>query len=163
MGQVDDVRQCVTMDLKEAGNALFQVGVTRDEMGGSHFALVRQLQGGRVPEVIATQAKATFAAVHQAIQGGLVRSCHDMSEGGLAVTLAEMAFAGALGAKPMSTWHHMTWRNSLLFNAKSRCCSPNPIHDLCVKCRRTPSRHLNGACNNSKSPARIGTVTQTAN
>ena len=99
MGQVDDVRQCVTMDLKEAGNALFQVGVTRDEMGGSHFALVRQLRGGRVPEVVAEQAKATFAAVHQAIQSGLVRSCHDMSEGGLAVTLAEMAFAGALGAE----------------------------------------------------------------
>ena len=97
MGQVDDVRQCVTMDLKEVGNALFQVGVTRDEMGGSHFGLVRQLSGGRVPEVQADQAKSTFRAVHEAIQAGQVRACHDMSEGGMAVALAEMAFAGGLG------------------------------------------------------------------
>jgi phosphoribosylformylglycinamidine synthase len=99
MGQIDDVRRCVTMDLKQAGNALFQVGTTRDELGGSHFALVRQLQGGRVPQVMADQAKVTFAAVHKAIYNGLVRSCHDLSEGGLAVALAEMAFAGGLGVE----------------------------------------------------------------
>ena len=44
-------------------------------------------------------AKRTFAAVHKAIDAGLVRACHDMSEGGLAVAAAEMAFAGNLGAR----------------------------------------------------------------
>ena len=39
-----------------------------------------------------------FRAVHLALSHGLVRSCHDLSEGGLAVALAEMAFAGGLGA-----------------------------------------------------------------
>ena len=43
-------------------------------------------------------AKRTFAAVHAAIDAGLVRACHDLSEGGLAVALAEMAFAGGFGA-----------------------------------------------------------------
>jgi phosphoribosylformylglycinamidine synthase len=38
-----------------------------------------------------------FRALHDAIQQGLVRSCHDLSEGGLAVALAEMAFAGGVG------------------------------------------------------------------
>ena len=42
LGQVADVRQCVTMDLKEPGNLLFQVGRTRNELGGSHYA---QLHG----------------------------------------------------------------------------------------------------------------------
>jgi phosphoribosylformylglycinamidine synthase len=99
IGQVGDVRRCVTMDLKEPGNLLYQVGATHDELGGSHFALVENLAGGQAPRVDAPLAKRTFAALHAAIDAGLVRACHDLSEGGLAVAAAEMAFAGALGAK----------------------------------------------------------------
>ncbi len=97
LGQVDDVRRCVTMDLKEPGNSLYLVGLTHNELGGSHFTLVAGLAGGHVPKVDALRAKATFAALHRAIRRGLVRACHDLSEGGLAVAAAEMAFAGGLG------------------------------------------------------------------
>jgi phosphoribosylformylglycinamidine synthase len=95
---VPDVRRCVTMDLKEPRNNLYLIGVTRDEMGGSHFHLVHGLAGGQVPRVDLTLAPRVFATVHEAINAGLVRSCHDVSEGGVAVALAEMAFAGNLGA-----------------------------------------------------------------
>ncbi|MCA9200834.1 MAG: phosphoribosylformylglycinamidine synthase, partial [Planctomycetales bacterium] len=98
MGQVADVRKCVTMDLKASGNLLYQVGVTKDELGGSHFSLVNGLTGGHVPKVDSALAKQIFAAVHQAMQSNLIRSCHDLSEGGLSVAVAEMAFAGELGA-----------------------------------------------------------------
>jgi phosphoribosylformylglycinamidine synthase len=98
MGQVADVRRCVTMDLKEAGNALYLVGLTKNELGGSHFSLVEHLDGGNVPQVDIEVAKRTFAAIHAAIQPGCVRACHDLSEGGLAVAIAEMAFAGGMGA-----------------------------------------------------------------
>jgi phosphoribosylformylglycinamidine synthase len=98
LGQIDDVRRAVTMDLKQPGNFLYLVGTTRDELGGSHFALVEGLTGGRVPVVKPEAAKRTFAAVHRAIAGGHVRACHDLSEGGLAVAVAEMAFAGGFGA-----------------------------------------------------------------
>jgi phosphoribosylformylglycinamidine synthase len=98
LGQVEDVRKCVTMDLKEAGNVLYLVGLTSDELGGSHLAAVEQLAGGQVPRVNTDVAKRTFAAIHQAIQAGCLRACHDLSEGGLAVAIAEMAFAGGLGA-----------------------------------------------------------------
>jgi phosphoribosylformylglycinamidine synthase len=97
LGVVDDVGRCVTMDLKQAGNYLYIVGLTANELGGSHFALVEGLDGGAVPKVDAAMARRTFAAVHEAIHAGLVRSCHDLSEGGLAVAAAEMAFAGGLG------------------------------------------------------------------
>jgi phosphoribosylformylglycinamidine synthase len=86
------------MDLKKAGNLLYLVGLTKDELGGSHFALVEGLVGGDVPTVDAAVAKKTFLAMYAAIQTGTVRACHDLSEGGLAVALAEMAFAGGLGA-----------------------------------------------------------------
>lgn len=97
LGQVADLTRCVTMDLKRPGNRLYQVGVTRNELGGSHFALVHGLSGGSVPRVDLKQAPRLFAAVHQAIDAGLIRSCHDLSEGGLAVALAEMAFSGGCG------------------------------------------------------------------
>jgi len=99
LGQVDDAGKCVTMDLKRAGHRIFQVGVTRDELGGSHFALVEGLSGGEVPKVDVPRARLTFERLHAAIHTGLVRACHDMSEGGLAVSAAEMAFAGAHGAE----------------------------------------------------------------
>ena len=99
MGQVDDVADCVTMDFKAAGNQLYLVGNTYEEFGGSHFSLVNGLAGGEAPSVNAQLAKQTFAALHQAIRQGAVRSCHDLSEGGLAVAAAEMAFAGEVGAE----------------------------------------------------------------
>ncbi|MDO4551092.1 MAG: phosphoribosylformylglycinamidine synthase subunit PurL [Planctomycetia bacterium] len=97
LGQVRDVHQCVTMDLKGEGNYLFQVGMTRNEMGGSHFGLVENCSGGEVPKVDFIVAKKTFAAMHAAISAGTVRACHDLSEGGLAVAAAEMGFAGEIG------------------------------------------------------------------
>jgi len=96
VGQVDDVGTCVTMDAKEIGNAIYLVGHTRKEFGGSHFCLVQGLTGGQAPIVDLALAKPTFSAVHQAIAAGLVRACHDLSEGGLAVAAAEMSFAGGI-------------------------------------------------------------------
>jgi phosphoribosylformylglycinamidine synthase len=97
LGQISDVEQSVTMDVKSAGNKMFLVGTTFEELGGSHFALVNGLEGGAVPIVDLDQAPKIFAAMHKAISGDLVESCHDLSEGGLAVSAAEMAFAGGLG------------------------------------------------------------------
>ncbi len=103
------------MDLKRPGNFLYQVGLTKNELGGSHFALVEGLTGGESPKVDAAQAKKTFDALHRAIYKGLVRSCHDLSEGGLAAAVAEMAFAGGYGAKidltmpPLSLWERGRW------------------------------------------------------
>ena len=97
LGRVDDVRRCVTMDLKEAGNVLILLGQTRDELGGSHYHLVLGRSGGTVPQVDVEMAPHIFSRLHQAMSRGLIRSCHDLSEGGLAVAVAEMAFAGGIG------------------------------------------------------------------
>jgi phosphoribosylformylglycinamidine synthase len=86
------------MDLKEPGNILIVAGMTRLEMGGSLWAEAHGKGGGRVPAVDPEFGCRLFRAVHTAINRGLVRSCHDLSEGGLAVGLAEMALAGGLGA-----------------------------------------------------------------
>jgi len=99
IGQIDSVDRCVTMDLKRAGNRIYLVGVTREEFGGSHYALVHQRQGGKVPRVDASMALRLYQQLHQSITSGLLRSCHDLSEGGLAVAASEMAFSGGLGVE----------------------------------------------------------------
>jgi phosphoribosylformylglycinamidine synthase II len=109
---VPDVRRAVTMDLKEPGNAVYLVGETRDELGGGHildFGLPisdrsspkSKIQNPKstVPKVDLETAPRIMAAVHMAINSGLVRACHDLSEGGLGVAAAEMAIAGALGLR----------------------------------------------------------------
>ncbi len=94
---MDDVTKCVTMDLKEAGNAVYLVGVTKRELGASQYHKLFGAIGNGVPTVDAKTAKKTFDALAKATARSLVRACHDLSEGGLAVAAAESAFAGGLG------------------------------------------------------------------
>jgi phosphoribosylformylglycinamidine synthase len=61
--------------------------------------LIHDLHGGQVPVVDAARARTTFVALHRAMQEGLVRACHDLSEGGLAVAAAEMVLAARCGAE----------------------------------------------------------------
>ncbi|HEX7899698.1 MAG TPA: phosphoribosylformylglycinamidine synthase subunit PurL [Planctomycetota bacterium] len=96
---VEDVRRCVTMDAKEAGDVLYLVGATRNELGGSHYLLVNGASGGQVPKVDFAAGKKILDTIAAAIRRGLLRACHDLSEGGLAVAAAESAFAGGLGMK----------------------------------------------------------------
>ncbi len=97
IGMVPDVEKTVTMDLKAAGNKLFVLGDTRAEMGGSYYAKLHNENGGTAPQPL-TEGLARYRALHRAIRSDLVESCHDLSEGGLGVALAEMALAGRLGA-----------------------------------------------------------------
>jgi phosphoribosylformylglycinamidine synthase len=101
---VDDVSKCVTMDAKKPGNLLFIIGETKNELAGSHYSsLVARRSSlearvtGNVPQVDLKLAPKIAKKIAEAIAKGLVVSCHDCSEGGLAVALAEMAFAGGFG------------------------------------------------------------------
>jgi phosphoribosylformylglycinamidine synthase len=98
LGIVEDVRKCVTTDLKKEGNLLFLVGETKEEFGGS--AVYRRYggKGGVVPEVIPERLKRSMDEMHAAMMKGLVRSCHDVSDGGIAVAIAEMCLGGNIGA-----------------------------------------------------------------
>jgi phosphoribosylformylglycinamidine synthase len=86
------------MDFKQPGDAVYVLGMTRDELGGSEYLARHGAVGNRVPRVDAGAFRALYLALHRAIKGGLAISCHDCSDGGLGVALAESAFAGGLGA-----------------------------------------------------------------
>jgi len=99
MSVVDDVSKLVTMDAKSSGNLLVLVGLTKAHLGGSVLLDMFGEMGVSVPEVDLKAAKMTFDLLFEAIQRGMVASCHDLSDGGLGVALAEMCFAGGLGCE----------------------------------------------------------------
>ena len=90
----------MTPDFKRAGDSIYVLGVTRDETGGSEYFASRGFVGNKVPKVADPElAINMYRALHRAIASGLVASCHDLSDGGLGVALAESAFSGGLGAR----------------------------------------------------------------
>jgi len=99
VGITPDIRKVVSMEVKRKGDLLYLVGVTRREMGGSAYFKERDVFGGEVPRVDGLLAKKTFDHLCTAIDNRLLLACHDLSEGGLGVAAAEMAFSGGLGVK----------------------------------------------------------------
>jgi phosphoribosylformylglycinamidine synthase len=99
MGVTDDVGKTVSMDCKEAGNLIYIVGATYKELGGSHYYAVHGYVGNSVPKVHPEKGKQLMNALSAVMKKGLVKACHDLSEGGIGVAAAEMAFAGGLGMK----------------------------------------------------------------
>ncbi|MDO8785938.1 MAG: AIR synthase-related protein, partial [Syntrophales bacterium] len=97
IGKMEDVRRAVTMDAKEAGHLVYILGATYPELGGSEWYAMHGYIGNHVPKVRAKEAKRLYESLSRAIRAGLVASCHDISDGGLGVALAETAFAGELG------------------------------------------------------------------
>ncbi len=101
---IEDVTPTIDMALKTPGNMLYQVGATRNELAGSHYAEVvdpssfaQIFPSASVPQVRIPQALATMRVLGEAIRNGWVRSCHDLSEGGLLVAAAEMSLGGLVG------------------------------------------------------------------
>ncbi|MBI4227654.1 MAG: phosphoribosylformylglycinamidine synthase, partial [Candidatus Omnitrophica bacterium] len=98
LGVMPDVTKAVSMDVKAPGHLLYLVGVTKPELGGSAYYALQGAVGAQAPVVDPARALATFQALSRATAAGLVRACHDCSEGGLGLAAAEMAFAGGVGA-----------------------------------------------------------------
>ncbi|MFH1786109.1 MAG: phosphoribosylformylglycinamidine synthase subunit PurL [archaeon] len=97
LGIVKDVRKAVSIDAKDEGDIVYVLGETKPELGGSAYYRKKGFVGNKVPRVDAKKAKRLYFALEKAMERGLVESCHDISDGGLAVALAESAFAGGLG------------------------------------------------------------------
>ncbi len=99
MSVIDDIDKVISMDFKKAESLIYVVGLTKDEMGGSHYYFVNGYTGKRVPEVDPELGKKVMDQLSEAVNMGLVISCHDCSEGGIGVAVSEMAFSGEMGAR----------------------------------------------------------------
>jgi phosphoribosylformylglycinamidine synthase II len=96
-GVIPDVRQCLTMDLKAAGDFVYIVGTTKNELGGSEYYAHLGYVGLNVPVVDADGFAACYARMAEAIRRELLASCHGVYRGGLGVHLGLVAMGGGLG------------------------------------------------------------------
>jgi phosphoribosylformylglycinamidine synthase len=97
IGKIEDIRKGVTMDAKRSGDLVYLLGITRNELGASEYYDMLGHLGKNVPAVDAASALQRYRSLNQAQKRGLLASCHDLSDGGLGVALAETAFAGGFG------------------------------------------------------------------
>ncbi len=115
-----DIRKAVTMDVKSPRNLIYVVGNTYAELGGSHYFGIHDFIGNTAPIVRPSEGKLTMETLSAAINSGLVRSCHDCSEGGIGVAVSEMAFSGGYGMSlslgNIPTVEAITFDDFLLFS-----------------------------------------------
>lgn len=97
IGKIPDLRRAVTMDVKRPGDLVYLLGITANELGGSEYYAHHGELGANVPRVDAATALQRYQTLNQAQYQGWIASCHDLSDGGLGVALAESAFAGGFG------------------------------------------------------------------
>ena len=97
VAKIDDVRKTLTSDFKKAGDVIYRVGKTYNELGGSECYALFDVLGANVPKVRKKDAKRIYEKMSKANENGLLASAHDISDGGLAVALAESAFGGKKG------------------------------------------------------------------
>ena len=97
MAVMNNIEHAVTMDCKREDDLVYIIGTTLNELGGSQYYGVHGYVGNRVPKVDSKKGKKLMDTLGTVMENGLVKACHDLSEGGLGVAAAEMAFAGGLG------------------------------------------------------------------
>ena len=98
IGIIPEITRSLTADFKDSGNSIYLVGRTKEELGGSEYYRMRRLEMGEVPKLDFELTPAMYRAINRATDQPYVRACHDVSQGGLAVCVAEMCFGSMLGA-----------------------------------------------------------------
>ncbi len=97
LGKLADVKKAITMHFKKTDSVIFMIGARQDECGGSvYYQLFNEL-GANVPKPDLQEVERQIAALTDAIDAGLILAAHDISDGGIATTLAEMTFGNEIG------------------------------------------------------------------
>jgi len=99
IGIIEDVNKAITQSIKSPGNPIYIIGSTYPESGGSLLYRILGMEGGEEPSIHPREAIKLYKRLHRAIRDGIVISCHDCSEGGIAVALAEVCFGTRFGIR----------------------------------------------------------------
>ncbi len=98
IGKIPDISKAISMEFKRPGDTIFLVGRTNLHMGASEYYRALGWYSQYAPYVHVAMTRRLYPALYQCMQQGWVRSCHDLSEGGLGVALAESVLGGRYGA-----------------------------------------------------------------
>ncbi|MCM8804716.1 MAG: AIR synthase-related protein, partial [Candidatus Omnitrophica bacterium] len=99
LGVIDDIREITSTDFKKEGNFIFVLGKTYNELGGSIYYKIKGIKEGIVPKPNPSKTLPLMKKLHKGIKNGIIKSCHDCSDGGLITTICEMMIGGNLGCE----------------------------------------------------------------
>ncbi|MEK7172508.1 MAG: AIR synthase related protein, partial [Patescibacteria group bacterium] len=99
IGVMKNYEKAITMKVKKEKTSLFLAGTRKDELGGSVYYEINNELGKNVPEIDFAEQRNMIYAVIDCIQDELLLSCHDISDGGLFTTIAEMLLGGNADGK----------------------------------------------------------------
>ncbi|MEA2684795.1 MAG: phosphoribosylformylglycinamidine synthase subunit PurL [Chloroflexota bacterium] len=99
VGVIEDIDKRLTAGFKDAGDIVLLIGDTAEDLGGTEFQKVVMGEvAGPVPRLDMAVERSAHDAVLEMVEGGLLKSCHDLADGGLAVAFAESCIFGGVGA-----------------------------------------------------------------
>ncbi len=99
IGKVPDIERVVTMDFKSVGDHIFVVSAGALGLAATTYAGNMNWTSSLLPELNLEQAALLYQTIFSAMQNNLIESCHDLSEGGLAVAVSECIIGSNLGAE----------------------------------------------------------------
>jgi phosphoribosylformylglycinamidine synthase len=97
LGKLVNVEKAITMSFKISNSNIYMVGSRKDELGGSLYYSLHDEIGANVPKPELDDVKNQINAITNCIDNNLLQSCHDISDGGVAVALSEMTFENNIG------------------------------------------------------------------
>jgi len=122
IGKIPDVKKTITADFKNIGSTIMLVGsLNPSMMAGSIYYDTHGVVGNNLPQINLAEAHNVFLNLHKLIQDGRILACHDISEGGLFVTLTEMCFGGNVGALIKLPVFEVERVDFILFNEMAGC------------------------------------------
>ena len=116
VAKIDDVRKTVTSDFKAEGDLIYILGKTYDELGASEFYKLFGKLGANVPKVRKENAKRIYEKLAFANEMSLIESCHDLSDGGMAVAVCESALGTEFGIEVNISRYEDLHLNAILFS-----------------------------------------------
>jgi len=94
VGKIDDYTKAITMQFKKSGSKIYLLGKRKNELGASEYYRLKGEQGANVPQADFDEAQKEIYVMVDGVKAGLISAAHDISEGGVAVAVCEMAFGG---------------------------------------------------------------------
>jgi phosphoribosylformylglycinamidine synthase len=140
VGLIEDVRRTITLGFKQSGDFIALLGSIGPDLGASEFLSVfHNVRAGTPPRVNMNAEKALITLLAESAELGLIRSAHDISEGGLAVALAEKCIAGQIGCVLTFPWKGRA--TEFLFAESSACAVVSVEREQWAAFRHLVDRH----------------------
>jgi phosphoribosylformylglycinamidine synthase len=146
VGVIDDISKRMTSHFRDKQDVIILIGENRNELGGSEYLKrIHGLKTGDAPELDMRLEKSVQEVCVDLIKKGLVKSAHDCSEGGLAVSIAESCIKGNMGANINISEDFRT--DAVLFGeSQSR---------IVVSCQKTKSKLIEKILKTKKLPYKV--------